>query len=76
MRRIFHFYALVMLTNLACPNRNHFVVAEDGEFTTDRGTSGAVPTIGAIITLINDARIHAGKKPVGEPIVSHNNKPY
>ncbi|KAF9467748.1 subtilisin-like protein [Collybia nuda] len=46
-------------------NANHFVAAEDGEFTTDRGTSGAVPTVGSIVTLINDARIHAGKTPVG-----------
>jgi hypothetical protein len=30
------------------------------------GTSGAVPTIAAIITLVNDARIAAGKKPVGQ----------
>ena len=29
-------------------------------------TSGAVPTISAIVTFINDARIAAGKNPVGE----------
>jgi len=31
------------------------------------GTSGAVPTIAAIITLVNDARMAAGKNPVGQP---------
>jgi tripeptidyl-peptidase-1 len=30
------------------------------------GTSGATPVMGAIITLINDARIAIGKGPVGE----------
>ena len=30
------------------------------------GTSGAVPTIAAIISLVNDARIAIGKKPVGQ----------
>jgi tripeptidyl-peptidase-1 len=60
-------YFTFLLSRCSSPTRNHFVVAENGEFTNDSlGTSGAVPTIGSIITLVNDARIHAGKKPVGE----------
>lgn len=37
----------------------------DGKVSIDSGTSGAVPTVASIITLVNDARLAAGKKPVG-----------
>ncbi|KAJ7657918.1 peptidase S8/S53 domain-containing protein [Mycena polygramma] len=37
----------------------------EGNFTTAAGTSAAPPVIGAMITLINDARLAAGKSPVG-----------
>lgn len=37
----------------------------DGEFDLVFGTSASSPVVGAIITAINDARIHAGKSPVG-----------
>ncbi|KAJ6489762.1 subtilisin-like protein [Mycena sanguinolenta] len=46
-------------------NANNFVAVEEGEFTLDSGTSGATPTVASIITLVNDARLAAGKSPVG-----------
>ncbi|KAF8889617.1 peptidase S8/S53 domain-containing protein [Infundibulicybe gibba] len=46
-------------------NANMFVSIDNGSVSISSGTSGATPTIGAIITLVNDARIAAGKKPVG-----------
>jgi len=41
------------------------VTVEDGVFGTASGVSGSTPVMGAIITLINDARIAIGKAPVG-----------
>ncbi|KJA23154.1 hypothetical protein HYPSUDRAFT_40323 [Hypholoma sublateritium FD-334 SS-4] len=46
-------------------NANSFFNIGDGSVSVDSGTSGATPTVAAIITLVNDARISAGKKPVG-----------
>ncbi|KAF9044720.1 subtilisin-like protein [Hymenopellis radicata] len=46
-------------------NANNFVAVEDGAFSLDSGTSGATPTVASIITLVNDARLAAGKSPVG-----------
>lgn len=46
-------------------NRNSFFHFENGNGELDSGTSGAVPTIASVITLVNDARLAAGKKPVG-----------
>ncbi|TFK38001.1 peptidase S8/S53 domain-containing protein [Crucibulum laeve] len=46
-------------------NANMFYTIENGNVSVSSGTSGAVPTIASIITLVNDARIAAGKKPVG-----------
>ncbi|KAJ7162741.1 peptidase S8/S53 domain-containing protein [Mycena crocata] len=46
-------------------NANNFVAVERGVFGIDSGSSGAAPTVAAIITLVNDARLAAGKKPVG-----------
>ena len=43
----------------------NYVVTIDGNFTLIFGTSASAPTIGSMITLINDARIEAGKPPVG-----------
>ena len=37
----------------------------DGEFELVFGTSASSPVVGSMITLINDARIAAGKGPVG-----------
>ncbi|KAJ6542703.1 subtilisin-like protein [Mycena capillaripes] len=37
----------------------------EGSFTTAAGTSAAPPVVGAMLTLINDARLAAGKSPVG-----------
>lgn len=44
-----------------------------GNFTRVYGTSASTPVVGAILTLINDARLFAGKKPIGfiNPAVSH-----
>ncbi|KAF8889616.1 peptidase S8/S53 domain-containing protein [Infundibulicybe gibba] len=52
------------IPRLEC-ERNMFVSIDNGSVSISSGTSGATPTIGAIITLVNDARIAAGKKPVG-----------
>ncbi|KDR80277.1 hypothetical protein GALMADRAFT_153925 [Galerina marginata CBS 339.88] len=46
-------------------NANSFLNIENGAISIDSGTSGAIPTVASIITLVNDARISAGKKPVG-----------
>lgn len=41
------------------------MVAIDSTFSLVYGTSASSPTVGAIITLLNGARIEAGKAPVG-----------
>ncbi|KAI0719330.1 subtilisin-like protein [Cerioporus squamosus] len=41
------------------------VVAVDGNFTTSGGTSASAPIFAALIAAVNDARIAAGKGPVG-----------
>ncbi|KAI0694701.1 subtilisin-like protein [Earliella scabrosa] len=46
-------------------NGANYVVAVDGEFVLVFGTSCSSPVVGAMITLINDARLAAGKGPVG-----------
>jgi tripeptidyl-peptidase I len=40
-------------------------LAIDGQFNLIAGTSASAPVIASMITLINDARITAGKKTVG-----------
>ncbi|KAF9495245.1 hypothetical protein BDN71DRAFT_1506993 [Pleurotus eryngii] len=53
-------------------NGANFVAAVNGQFILVYGTSASTPVIGALITLINDARLAAGKKTVGfiNPTVS------
>ncbi|KAF9553992.1 hypothetical protein CPC08DRAFT_208677 [Agrocybe pediades] len=46
-------------------NGANFAVAVGGRFSRIYGTSAAAPVIGAILTMINDARITIGKSPVG-----------
>ncbi|KAI0313931.1 peptidase S8/S53 domain-containing protein, partial [Amylostereum chailletii] len=46
-------------------NGANYVIAIDGEFELVFGTSASSPVVGSIITLINDARLEAGKGPVG-----------
>ncbi|EJU00428.1 subtilisin-like protein [Dacryopinax primogenitus] len=46
-------------------NGANYVIAIDGEFDLVYGTSCSSPTVGSVITLVNDARLAAGKKPVG-----------
>ncbi|KAI0266714.1 subtilisin-like protein [Gloeopeniophorella convolvens] len=46
-------------------NGANYVVAVDGEFSLVYGTSASAPVVGSIITLINDARLAIGKRPVG-----------
>lgn len=46
-------------------NGANYVIAIDGEFNLVFGTSASAPTTASIITLINDARITLGKRPVG-----------
>jgi hypothetical protein len=47
------------------PRSANYVVAVDGNFTLVYGTSASAPVVGAIITLMNDARLHLGKRPIG-----------
>jgi len=46
-------------------NGANYVVGIDGAFELVFGTSCSSPVVGSLITLINDARIAAGKGPVG-----------
>ncbi|KZT61452.1 subtilisin-like protein [Calocera cornea HHB12733] len=46
-------------------NGLNFVVAASGNFTLGSGTSAATPVVASVFTLINDARLAIGKKPVG-----------
>lgn len=46
-------------------NGANYVVAIDGELTLIYGTSASSPTFGAIVTLLNEERVLAGKGPVG-----------
>ncbi|KAF8993522.1 subtilisin-like protein [Cyathus striatus] len=46
-------------------NGANYVVAVDGELSLVFGTSASSPVVGSLITLVNDARIAAGKGPVG-----------
>ncbi|KAH7907433.1 peptidase S8/S53 domain-containing protein [Hygrophoropsis aurantiaca] len=43
---------------------DHWIVY-DGKWGTIQGTSASAPVMGAIIALINGARLNAGKRPVG-----------
>ncbi|KAL8278991.1 hypothetical protein RQP46_008660 [Phenoliferia psychrophenolica] len=46
-------------------NGENYDVIVDGQSTPEDGTSASAPVVAAIITLANDARIAAGKGPVG-----------
>ncbi|KAJ8585970.1 subtilisin-like protein [Rhizopogon salebrosus TDB-379] len=46
-------------------NGARYVVAVDGEFSLIYGTSASTPVVGAILTMVNDARIAVGKPPIG-----------
>ncbi|KAK3940912.1 peptidase S8/S53 domain-containing protein [Diplogelasinospora grovesii] len=46
-------------------NGANYVVAIDGGFSLVYGTSASSPTFGSVVTLINEARLNIGKKPVG-----------
>ncbi|KII91002.1 hypothetical protein PLICRDRAFT_684337 [Plicaturopsis crispa FD-325 SS-3] len=46
-------------------NGANYVIGIDGEFNLVFGTSASSPVVGSLITLVNDARIAAGKGPVG-----------
>ncbi|KAI0072201.1 hypothetical protein K474DRAFT_1605557 [Panus rudis PR-1116 ss-1] len=46
-------------------NGANYVIGINGEFGLVFGTSASSPVVGSLITLINDARIAAGKGPVG-----------
>ncbi|EJC98371.1 subtilisin-like protein [Fomitiporia mediterranea MF3/22] len=46
-------------------NGANYVIGVDGEFELVFGTSCSSPVVGSFLTLINDARIAAGKGPVG-----------
>ena len=46
-------------------NGANYVIAIDGSFSLVFGTSASSPTVGSIITLVNEARIDVGKSSVG-----------
>lgn len=46
-------------------NGANYVIGIDGAFSLVFGTSASSPVVGSLITLINDARLAAGKGPVG-----------
>lgn len=46
-------------------NGANYVVAVDGAFALVYGTSASSPTLGSILTLINEARINIGKSSIG-----------
>ncbi|KAJ7054441.1 subtilisin-like protein [Mycena amicta] len=46
-------------------NGANYVTAVDGGFFLVYGTSASAPVVGALLTMINDARLAAGKKPIG-----------
>ncbi|KAI0305653.1 subtilisin-like protein [Multifurca ochricompacta] len=46
-------------------NGANYVVALEGGFSLVFGTSASAPVVGSIITLINDARLAIGKRPLG-----------
>ncbi|KAH9844650.1 Pro-kumamolisin, activation domain [Teratosphaeria destructans] len=46
-------------------NGANYVVAIDGEWALVYGTSASSPTLGSILTLINEARLEAGKSTIG-----------
>ncbi|KAI4239964.1 MAG: hypothetical protein L6R40_005395 [Gallowayella cf. fulva] len=46
-------------------NGANYVVAVDGVFALVYGTSASSPVVGAILTLINEARLYAGKSSLG-----------
>lgn len=50
----------------------NYVVAIDGQFELVYGTSASSPVSGAILTMVNDARLAVGKSPIGfiNPTVS------
>lgn len=53
-------------------NGANYVVAVDGEWELVFGTSASSPVVGSILTMVNDARLTIGKKPIGfiNPTVS------
>ncbi|KAJ7261226.1 subtilisin-like protein [Mycena rebaudengoi] len=46
-------------------NGANYVVARSGAFECAFGTSASTPVVGAMLTMINDARLALGKKPIG-----------
>lgn len=55
-------------------NGVNYVIAIDGNFSYVYGTSASAPTFGAIMTLVNSARLSVGKGPVGfiNPVIYKN----
>lgn len=51
----------------------NFLIALNGSFFSVMGTSAAMPVLGATVARINDARLKAGKGPVGfmNPVLYH-----
>jgi tripeptidyl-peptidase-1 len=59
--RLCHSFALLIRSHSA-----NFVIARNGKFSLVYGTSASVQVVGAIMALINDARLAHGKSTIGE----------
>jgi len=46
-------------------NGANYVIVVDGNYTLVYGTSASAPVVGAILTMVNDARIALNKSPIG-----------
>ncbi|KAK4047243.1 hypothetical protein OIV83_005547 [Microbotryomycetes sp. JL201] len=46
-------------------NGANYIVAIDGDFALVYGTSASAPVVGAMLSSVNDARLAAGKSPIG-----------
>jgi len=46
-------------------NGANYIIAVDGQFGLVFGTSASAPVVGSMLTMINDARLALGKKPIG-----------
>ncbi|KAJ7931201.1 subtilisin-like protein [Mycena leptocephala] len=46
-------------------NGANYIIAVDGQFGLVFGTSASAPVVGSMLTMINDARLALGKRPIG-----------
>ena len=46
-------------------NSANYIIAINGDYGLVYGTSASAPVVGAMLSMVNDARLSAGKAPVG-----------